>query len=733
MKKFLKITGIALCSCGILLASFFLYYIALTASYKLDESKLKHVENAYCFYDRQNQKIADVSDSASVITLAELSDDTKNAFIAVEDKRFYRHHGIDYRGLGRALWNNLRSFSLKEGASTISQQLIKNTHLTNEKTIKRKLIEWKLTRALEKKYDKDSILEMYLNTIYFGSNAYGVAEAASVYFGKNAAELTLEESAALAGMIKAPSVYSPLLHPQKCVERRNVVLNCMAEQGYISEAECKDGQKAELSLDRKERKNDYLTFVTADLEEIFSDHLFLLANAKIYTYFDAQIQRELEEILSENEVSDDAKGIVLDNKTHGIKALYAPNGDYSRSPGSALKPLLVYAPALEENQICTASPILDELTDFGGYCPHNYQDVYCGYQSARECLEKSSNVGAVKVLNYVGVDRAVGYLNGLNIAVDDGDRSLALALGAMQNGVSLSALTAGYSALANGGVFVPSSFISKVEDRDGTVIYRQNCTEKRVFSEDTAYLIGDMLASTVKNGTAKKLSFNHYHLCGKTGTVGYEDGNTDAYAISYSPDYTMGVWLGNRDCSKMSNHVTGGGLPASYSAKIWERLYGDAEPEPFSVPESIRELKFDKISYDTSHALVLADPVAPERYTLSCKVKGDFNLNEQSERFSKPKTEIEQFSFESNRFSIKLCQTELYDYKIYKNGKLAFDTIGNKTDLFSDEDLLPDTEYEYSVIPYYFDGKTEYLGNEIILPKIKTPKKSAPDQWWEDD
>ena len=215
MKKLLKITGFALCTCGILLTSFFLYYILLTANYRLDESRLKHVENAYCFFDDQNNKLANISDHASVVSFSELSNNTKKAFIAIEDKRFFQHNGIDYKGLSRALLHNITSLSLKEGASTISQQLIKNTHLTNEKTIKRKLIEWKLTRALEKKYDKNSILEMYLNTIYFGANAYGIAEASSVYFGKSASELTLEESATLAGMIKAPSTYSPFLHPQK--------------------------------------------------------------------------------------------------------------------------------------------------------------------------------------------------------------------------------------------------------------------------------------------------------------------------------------------------------------------------------------------------------------------------------------------------------------------------------------------------------------------------------------
>ncbi len=732
MKKLLKITGFTLCACGILLTSFFLYYILLTADYRLDESRLKHVENAYCFFDDQNNKLANISDHVGVVCFAELRDDTKNAFIAVEDKRFFQHNGIDYKGLGRALLHNLKSFSLKEGASTISQQLIKNTHLTNEKTIKRKLIEWKLTRALEKKYDKDSILEMYLNTIYFGANAYGIAEASNVYFGKSASELTLEESAALAGMIKAPSIYSPFLHPQKCIERRNVVLNCMAEQGYISDSKCKEAQKTDLFLDRTENKNNYLTFATADLEEIFSDHLFLLSNAKIYTYFNQTLQCEIEEILSQNEASDDEKGIVIDNKTHGIKAFYAPNGDYTRSPGSTLKPLFVYAPAIEENKICTETPILDELTDFGGYCPHNYQDIYYGYQSARECLEKSSNVCAVKILNYVGINRATEYLNKLNIATDE-DASLALALGAMKNGVSLSDLATGYSALANKGVFMPSSFISRVEDCDGNVIYQQNKTEKRVFSEETAYLISDMLASTVKNGTAKKLSFNEYHLCGKTGTVGYEDGNTDAYSISYSPDYTVGVWLGNQDCSKMSNRITGGGLPTSFSAKIWEQLYGNNEPNFFSSPVTLKELKLDKITYEEEHVLMLADPIAPERYTLTCKAKSDFSLSEQSERFSKPKVEIDRYSFEDNRFFIKLCRTEFYNYKIYKNGKLVLDTVKCEVDSFSDENLLPNTEYTYSVVPYYFDGKFEYLGNEIILPKIKTPNQSTPDQWWEDD
>ena len=720
---------------GIALFAFFLYYVALTHSYRLDETKLKHIENAYCFYDIDGNKMADVSGRENVVSLSEIKEDTKNAFIAIEDKRFYRHNGIDYRGLERALWNNIKSFSMKEGASTISQQLIKNTHLSGEKTLKRKMIEWKLTRALEKEYSKDEILEMYLNTIYFGSNAYGIAQASEVYFGKAPSELTLEESAALAGLIKAPSAYSPLSHPDKCSERKNVVLNCMKEQGFISEEDYQAARSASLNLKEKSAFYSYFDLAAEELEEIFANHLFLLSKAKIYTYYSEETQSALEGELKENTVSPDAKGIILDNKTRGVSAVYMTGGDFRRLPGSAIKPLLVYAPAIEENKICPLTPILDEETDFGGYRPHNYKDAYNGYQSVTECLEKSSNVGAVKILNYVGIDRAAAYLHRLEIEVPQSDRSLALALGAMSEGVTLRELAGGYSALANGGEYLRPSLIRRVEDGDGNTIYRHGEIGERVFSEETAYLTGKMLMSVVKNGTAKKMSFNDYPICGKTGTVGGEDGNTDAYAISYTKEFTVGIWLGNRDNAKMPNDVTGGGLPARYSAELWNFLYREKSPAAFEIPAGISEIKLDRISYETSHTLVLADAIAPEQYVIPCEIKGGFTIKEQSDRFSSPTCENIDFEYNNGVFTIQLCQTELYSFKIYRNGELLLDTKKETGSVFTDSELAPDTEYAYSVVPYYFDGTTEHLGEEILLTKIKTPKHSAsaPDHWWEDD
>ncbi|MBR5388242.1 MAG: transglycosylase domain-containing protein, partial [Clostridia bacterium] len=264
-KTLLVISGALL----ILSLTFFVYYLMVTKDYHLDESKLVNLESSAEIYDAQGNFMTESAGGLNITDLKDVPQHTVNAFIAIEDKRFYKHNGIDTRGVIRAIFNNVKSFSFKEGASTISQQLIKNTHLSSDKTLNRKLAEMKLARELEKRYSKDEIIEKYLNTIYFGNGCYGISSAAEKYFGVAVSELSLNQSAILAGMIKAPSTYSPLTNPQKCFERKNVVLKEMYDQNLISKAEysaCVDSFE-EIS-DIKTENSSYIYLVNKACDDI---------------------------------------------------------------------------------------------------------------------------------------------------------------------------------------------------------------------------------------------------------------------------------------------------------------------------------------------------------------------------------------------------------------------------------------------------------------------------------
>ncbi|MGN0818213.1 MAG: transglycosylase domain-containing protein, partial [Candidatus Coproplasma sp.] len=313
MKKVLKILAvIALVASGLLICATGTYF-AITAGTELDESKLIDYGRSIAVYDCEGQKIesASVNGKRNSVSIEELNQDTVNAFIASEDRNFYNHNGLNYKRMLKALYKNITSFSFKEGASTISQQLIKNTHLYNDKTIARKLKEIKLTGKLEKKYSKEDILEMYLNTIYFGHNCYGLQNAANFYFGKDAEQLNLEESATLVGLLTSPNNYSPFRNPEKSLARRNTVLKNMFDCGFIDENRYVNAVSTPINAQKSialQRYGDYLSRVFDELEEIDTGNNDDFSGCKIYTYMNKTIQDAVENL----EFEKDGAAIVTD-------------------------------------------------------------------------------------------------------------------------------------------------------------------------------------------------------------------------------------------------------------------------------------------------------------------------------------------------------------------------------------------------------------------------------------
>ncbi len=740
MKTALKVISIIFASILIITMGILIYFLSVTKDAKLDKTKLINMEKTISFYDESDNLIFKTGDEKTVTVLSDIPLHVQRAFIAIEDKRFYNHNGVDYKGLSRAMLSNIKSFSFKEGGSTISQQLIKNTHLSNKKTFKRKLSEIKLARELEKKYTKSEILEKYLNTIYFGDNCYGITKASNHYFGKSPAELSVNEGAALAGIIKAPSNYSPYKDIGKCNSRKDLVLNQMYKQNYIDKNTYEQNYKTKINVKEREDVDlsfDFTYYVQNELNNIVENNPYGAGNLKVYTTYNDYLQKNIEKEIIENDVESDKSALIL-SKSGEIKAYYSTCGEIKRQLGSTIKPLLVYAPAIENDVVYSCSPILDEKTDFNGYSPSNYNDKYYGYISVKESLAKSLNSCAVKILNYTGIEKSKNYLQKTDIKLLESDNSLCLALGATEQGAKLSEICSAYNIFLNQGDYIKPYSILRVESQNNGVLFNRNINKTNVFSKETTHIINDMLEYTVTNGTAKKLSFTNIPLCSKTGTVGTENGNFDAYNISYNSEYVMGVWFGNKDNSLMNNSITGGSAPSIISSQIWKEIYkGNPPPQSYIHCDGVCKKDIDKMEYDNNNCVMLANEYIPKRYVMSSLFKKN-HLPSISNNFQNPQIKNAQIEFVDNYVKVTLELDEFYNAIIYrkdKKGKIEiYDTLDKQKnrEVFLDKSILPNTEYEYSIIPYIKTTNSQINGKEIFLKKIKTPNTDI-DEWWEDD
>lgn len=710
------------------------YYLAVTNDAVLMDEKLLLNEQSVLLYDENG---AIVQGATSFIRQTARHKDipkhTKEAFIAVEDKRFFSHRGFDYKRIAAATLRNIKARAFKEGASTISQQLVKNTHLTQEKTLKRKLREWKLTRQLEKRYSKEEILEKYLNSIYFGHGCFGIVSAADFYFGKTQSELTLADSAILAGSIQSPNHYSPFKNPTRAKTRKTLVLALMQENGFIDEKARTEAENAPLPLpNEKNSGNPFARFVFDELSELAEKKGFQPGGKiEIYTALDQNLQAELTAICNENRRCDCA-AFVLDNQKGVYKACLSTIGNAARLPGSLIKPLAVYAPSIEENLLSPVTPILDERVNFGGYSPQNYDGKYHGYLSARACLEKSLNVPAVKTLQTLGASKAAAYLRKTGLCVEKEDETLALALGGVRHGFPFKDVIAAYASFANGGVYSPCGFIERLKI-NGKTAYVKPTTKTRVFSEETAYLTTDMLRGVAKQGTAKKLRALPFDLAAKTGTVGTSKGNTDAYALAYTPLDTIGIWFGNADNTVFD--VTGGGEPCSKLLRLFEIVGAKRENPSFPLPKNVVRVSLDKTAYESKHEVTLADDLAPREYVFSELFKTTHLPKTKSTRFSSPEIDAPTLT-RTEEGAVLTFPRELPEYYTYEIDRYDFQTHtllyrgeGQKT--FVDGTIEADKRYVYTVTPYFGERK----GTPVVLPILSTGSSKRREgilekEWW---
>lgn len=584
MFKILKTIIICLVSFTIMGLSILYGFSGVFAPSNMDETLTP--DAASQFYDIDGNAIyTTLSEERRIpIELHQIPKHTQQAFIAIEDNRFYEHGGIDYRGTLRALVSTLSGGEV-QGGSTITQQLAKNAFLTQERTITRKIKEAFIAKELENKYTKDEILNMYLNQIYFGQGAYGIESASLYYFGKHAKDLDIAESATLAAIPKSPNYYNPFENPQESKNRQEIVIDQMVKYGFISEAQGQTAKNEKLALMISNKKSSEPRSYFFDMisqkviEELGADALYK-GGLKIYTTLDTKMQKAAEESLkhlpnyyTENGLTQPQVALVaIDPHTGYVKAMIGGRGEDKfnratlavRQPGSAFKPF-VYLTAMD-NGFTPASIIEDKEEEFApGWTPQNSDLKWHGKVSLRKALTKSYNVPTIKLAREVGVDKIIANAEkmGITTLVDSGaysDANLAMALGGLSKGVSPIEMAAAYAVLANNGTYHKPVALLKIVDRDGKILYEADTYSKHVIDEKAAYMTVNMMEDVFTSGTAGGMGIGR-PAAGKTGTT---DTFVDAWFVGFTPDLSTAVWIGD-DSNKPMDYMYGSSTPLS----IW--------------------------------------------------------------------------------------------------------------------------------------------------------------------
>jgi len=554
------------------------------------------------------------NENRKLVSIDAMPDHLQNAFIAIEDRRFYNHAGIDVKSIMRAAYRDIIAMSKVEGASTITQQLAKNLFLYNDKTWTRKIKEAMAAVYLDKTHTKEQILELYLNEIYFGHGIYGVETASNYFFSKSVEDLSIAESAMLAGLAKAPNGYSPINHPEKALDRRNIVLQSMEDAGYIStEVRSREQEKTlGLVIQKKEPTpwtDSYIDLVmkeTAEKHELSVDAL-KSGGYRIVVNMDSNIQQIVYNEFQKDEFfpgnTDGVEGafVMLEGETGRIiSAIGGRNyqiGDLNRvtvnrQPGSTFKPVAVYGPAMMQEETYTPFTLLpDQQTN--EYMVSNSDDRYANYVTMYDAIVDSKNTSTVWLLDQIGIDYAKDYLDKLGMPIED--EGLSIALGGLTHGVTPLQMAASYRSFASGGEVVEPSAIEHIYDRDNKMIFEAKASPQEVFSPQVAWNMTEMLSETINSGTAQAGDYSKA-LAGKTGSTQHPhvEGQTkDAWFVGYTPEYVTATWIGY-DKSDADHYLTGG---SSYPTMLTKSILTQVDKESggklaerFIKPENVEDL-----------------------------------------------------------------------------------------------------------------------------------------------
>lgn len=611
--------------------------------HKFDESLILDADRTTVFFDADGNTLSRLAggENRLPIEIETLPEHVIYAFVSAEDARFFEHNGVDIIRIFGAAWADIKAGGKVQGASTIGQQLIKLSHLTREKTFERKLEEAYLSVSMEREFDKNEILEMYLNYVYFGGGYYGIETAALGYFGIHAYELSAAQSAQLAGILKSPGDYAPHLNMEKSLKRRDSILALMLKYGHLTQSEYETAieEKCVLRNAMMSVHSCSIDYVIAEACSYFdiSRDEFLSGGYTVYTTISPTIDNELCRLLSADTCPENAQaaGVVLrtDGSIAGMYGGLAENGEYNayafnravdmqRQPGSLIKPIICYAPALESSAYTAASIFNDEPTDFDGYSPGNPGCKYHGFVTMRTALINSLNIPAVQLLSEIGLENGVDFAKKLGIDFRDEKKTLALALGGFTYGVSPIEIAGSYNAFAASGLYKKPYSITAIY-KGNEPVYFYDDTAERVMKDTTAFLITDMLMEAAQMGTAKALSTLPFSIAAKTGTNLGSDGSVrDVWTAAYTPLHTVVLWMGT-DSTKsgsLPDGFTGGNSVCKIAGELFESIYGERSPGEFAVPDEIVRVSIDLKAMEKGE-LLAATEYSPD-FFIESFVKG---------------------------------------------------------------------------------------------------------------
>lgn len=750
----------------------FAYFVSTAP--ELDEALLKDPVSSKIYSvdeDGKKELIQEVGkENRDYVKFEEIPQVVVDAVLATEDSRFYSHHGVDVLRLGSAVIANFTDGFGSQGASTITQQLVKKSFLTDEKTLKRKAQELWLSFQIERKYSKEEIFEMYINKIFYGATANGIATAADTYFDKELKELTLDEAATLAGLPQSPSRYNPFNYPERAEKRRNVVLSLMNKHGYISESEMKEAQSVPIEKrlvaenERKQEDTDpYDAFVDQVIKEVEekTDYNIFTDGLQVYTTMDFEAQNHVYDMLNSpnSEINFPSENLqagvtLLDTQTGEIKAIgggrnknvkrgfnYATQ--LERQPGSTIKPILDYGPAIEYENWSTYEQVVDEpYTYSNGTKINNYNNRYQGQMSAREALAKSLNIPALKAFQAAGKDNAQEF--GEKLGLDfKGEFEEAYSIGGMKTGFSPMEMAGAYSAFGNEGIYNEPHAVTKIVLGDKTTEIDLTPEPVVAMKDSTAFMVSDMLTTAITSGTGTVANVPGLPVAGKTGTTNFTDdekekynhpnnGVPDSWFVGYTTKYTAAVWAGY---DKRSEYL------GTQSQKIPQRIFKSLMSE---VSEDVHTKDFKKPNSVVKAAVEKGSNPAkkPSKFTPESNIVYEYFV-EGTEPTQVSKTYRQQqgptnFNATYDPETKNLSLTWNYNAAEDEEQKPVFELKGSidngaETTLTTTSDMAftianptPESVYKFSLIAVVDDQKSKPVTVSIKIPKEEEEDEEEP-------
>ena len=730
----------------------------------MTEDSFKRAGNTE-IYDKDGNIIGKYgNEKYEYISFQDISKYIVNGYIAKADRNFLNHHGVDYKAILRAGYSYIKHKGvITQGGSTITQQVIKNNLLTSEQTYQRKITEIMLARALEKQYNKNQIMEFYCNSNYFGNGCYGVQAASQYYFGCDAKDISLGNAAILVATSNLPNVYNPIVNYDLSLEKRNDVLDDMLTCQYISQEEYDEAVAEKPTIVKQqssEIKETYLTtyalHCTAlkimkkegfdfkytyrteqeyeeykkDYDEKYNNTVEVVRSGgyKIYTSLNQNIQKKLQQSIDSNlsefqerNENDEmyalqSAGVCVDNNSNMVVAIvggrnnegyYNRGYQAKRQSGSAIKPLLDYAPAINEGVVSCGTMVKDEEISIDGYSPLNANRKYIGDVSVRSALFNSINTIAVKLYTETGKETALSYLADMHFhSMSYADMiAPSIAIGGFTNGVAVDEMAKGYSTLANGGKYSENTCIYKIIDSNNEIIYQSDDATTEVFNEDTAFMMTDMMQQTFKEngGAGNKYQTDKQIYVGKTGTT---NDTKDVWFCGYSAYYTTAIWIGYDTPREMENMQS-----ATYPTKIWidfmQDLHKNLAPKEFMIPNTVKLMnnQGDIKDIDYNKDVYESRPYGYDYISMISYEKVQQRKKEEENKIilEEAKTAVEEFEqFQITSIEEAQSFADLYNETYEKVSKVSDDS--------EKESLMKRISYKYDLL----SGEVVDKWNEAI-------------------